>query len=59
MTSENGSFCDRRISRRKLASAFLAIGVIALLAVALVPVDKSSANPTREGGACSGCHSGA
>lgn len=59
MTSENGSFCDRRISRRKLASALLAIGLIALLAVALVPVDKSSAFPTREGGGCDGCHTGA
>ncbi len=47
------------MSRRRLASALLAIGFIAILAVALVPADKSSATPTREGGNCDGCHSGA
>jgi hypothetical protein len=50
------------ISRRRMASALLAIGVITLLAVALVPADKSSAYPDREGTNCGSggsCHKGA
>jgi len=59
MTSENGSFCDCRISRRKLASVFLAGSIIAIVAVAILPLGTTTARPIFEGGGCDGCHIGA
>lgn len=61
MTSENGFLVNRRISRRKLASAFLAGSIIAIVAVAIIPLGTTTARPwfEIEDGVCSGCHSGA
>lgn len=54
-----GLVSNLRTPRRKLFAALLAVSITAIVAVAVVPVPKSSATPTREGGGCNGCHGGA
>ncbi len=45
-----------RTTRTKLSLAALAMGAIAVLAIALVPADHSVATPSKEGGNCGNCH---
>ncbi len=54
-----GLLSSLRTSRGRLASALLALSIAAVVAVTIVPVGNTTAFPTREGGGCSGCHTGA
>lgn len=47
------------MSRRRLANALLAGSIIAIVAVTIIPIGKTTARPWFEGGGCDGCHSGA
>ena len=48
-----------RSAKRRVLGILLVGAIVAALAVALAPIGTTSATPTREGGACSGCHEGA
>jgi hypothetical protein len=50
----------RRIFRsgKKLLILTMTIGIVAVMAMVLVPAEKSSAFPGRTGGACNSCHTG-
>jgi len=44
--------------RRRIALAAASLAIAGLLAIVLLPADRTSATATREGGNCSDCHDG-
>ena len=58
-TGKPGLFRNLVGSRRRIVSAMTVIAIASIALITLLPADQTAARPTREGGACDGCHGGA